>query len=230
MDFISQNIIIHLKPTWKEKHADLWANEYWGFLIAQFNKYLNQEEDCTQLRLPYFHKEITPPIGQIISYFKSTYDTVVEEEKDADSAWAKVLQNAPFAYLLVILGQRLTPASITDERAIPPSRQTLIESCNESYNGKICVGMRAWEKHVSRSEDNFWGEIKGTPLEREQYVQNLVLEMIDHKTWWNVFYHYKHGWVYEIRIESGHGIRWNKGGTSIIGFLEPFINEGADFK
>jgi len=147
------------------------------------------------------------------------------KEKHVERTWAKVLQNAPFEYLLVILGQRLTPASITDETAIPPSRQTLIESCAETYNGEICVGTRAWEKHVGRSKDNFWGEIKGPPSERDKYVKNLVLEFIDNQVWWNVFYHYKHKLVYEIRIKSGHGIRWNKAGTSIIGFLEPFINE-----
>lgn len=225
MHLTPQNITAHLSPTWREKYADLWANNHWSTLIAQLNNYLNQEGDYIELQLPYFNKETTPSMKRIMSYFKSAHNTIIEKEKQIESVWAKVLQNAPFKYLLVILGQRLTPASITDERAIPPSRQTLIESCTETYNGKICVGTRAWEKHVGRSEDNFWGTIKGTPSERERYVQNLVLEMIDHKTWWNVFYHYKHDLVYEIRIKSGHGIRWNKGGTSIIGFLEPFINE-----
>lgn len=223
MHLITQNITSHLSTPWKEKYTNLFATEHWSTLINQFNRYLKEEP--TKLRLPYFSKEVIPPIDQIMDYFKSAYHSAIQEEKYPQKTWAKVLQDAPFEYLLVILGQRLTPASITDKRAIPPLRQTLVDSCTETYNGKIGVGTRAWEKHVGRSEDNFWGEIKGTPSEREQYVKNLVLELIDNKTWWNVFFHYKHELVYEIRIESGHGIRWNKGGTSIIGFLEPFINE-----
>ncbi|MGB0929920.1 MAG: hypothetical protein ACPGVB_04040 [Chitinophagales bacterium] len=232
MSSITPNITSHLSIAWKEKHADLFVTEHWNNFINQFNRYL--KEKPTEFRLPYFNKEVTPPINQIMTYFKSAYHTIIQEEKCPQNAWAKVLQNAPFEYLLIVLGQRLTPASITDERAIPPLRQNLVESCAETYNGEICVGTRAWEKHVGRSEKTspqppskgeFWGEIKGTPAEREQYVKNLVLQLIDNKTWWNVFFHYKHELVYEIRIESGHGIRWNKGGTSIIGFLEPFINE-----
>ncbi|WBX78052.1 hypothetical protein PG911_07290 [Tenacibaculum ovolyticum] len=34
--------------------------------------------------------------------------------------------------------------------------------------------------------------------------------MLKNKTWWNVYYHYKHELVYEVRIASGHGARWKK--------------------
>lgn len=223
MHSITKNIKSHFSPSWKKKYAALLEKEHLDSLIEKLNKYLN--EDYESFRLPYFCEEVTPPIHQIINVLKSKYEITIGSTNDSQQAWAKVLQNAPFEYLLVILGQRLTPASVIDETAIPPLKKTLLKSCFETYNQQIYVATRAWEKHVGRHKDNFWGVIKGNPIEKNQYVKNLIVELIDNKTWWNVFCHYKHELVYEIRIESGHGVRWNKAGTSIIGFLEPFINE-----
>ncbi len=223
---ITTNSIAHLSSTWKEKHARLLEAEHWTSLIEQFNAYLNEENLAP--RLPYFDEEIDPQIEQVISYFRSQYKVRFETEKHSDSAWAKVLENAPFEYLLVILGQRLTSSSVRDETAIPPLKETLLKSCFEPYNDKICAATRAWEKHVGRSKDDFWGEIKGSAWEREQKVKGIVVEMIKNKTWWNVFCHYQHDLVYEIRVSSGHGIRWNEDGTSIIGFLEPFLQSQKD--
>ena len=220
---ITKNTIAYFSVSWKEKYSDLLEKEHWHFFIKQFNKYLKEEYPA--FRLPYFCEEVTPPFHQIMSYFKLQYELIIEKENHSERTWAKVLEHAPFEYLLIILGQRLTPASILEETAIPPLKQTLLESCFETYNSQIYVATRAWEKHVGRSTDNFWGEIKGNPSEKNQYVKKLIVELIDNKTWWNVFYHYKHEAVYEIRINSGHGIRWRKEGTSIIGFLEPFIND-----
>jgi len=223
MHSITRNITSYFSIAWKEKHVSLLESEHLDSLVSKFNEYLNEE--CEALRLPYFSEEVTPPINQIMSYFKSNYERIIEYEKHSQQAWATILENAPFEYLLVILGQRLTPASVIDETAIPPLKQTLLNSCFEPYNNQICVATRAWEKHVGRHKDNFWGVIKGSPIEKNQYVKNLIVELIDNKTWWNIFGHYKHELVYEIRIKSGHGIRWNKEGTVVIGFLEPFINE-----
>jgi len=220
---ITKNIASYFSVGWKEQYAGLLVNEHWRAFIERFNEYLKAAS--TEVRLPYFCEEVTPPLTQIMSYFKSQYEIVIEQDNHSERAWATVLQNAPFAYLLIVLGQRLTSASVLDETAIPPLKQALLDSCFETYNGKICVVTRAWEKHVGRSTDNFWGEIRGNPSEKDLYVKNLVLDLIDNKTWWNLFCHYKHEFVYEIRVGSGHGIRWNKAGTSVIGFLEPFMNE-----
>jgi len=212
----------YLDPDWKTKYDYFFADEHWSFWVKQFNHYLNKESSTP--RLPYFSEETTPPIHEIMNYFTTQYKIVAQQHLSVAITWAKVLQHAPFEYLLVILGQRLTSASISNELAIPPLRQQLIKSCSQPYNDQISMAARAWEKHVGRSEDNFWGEIKGTPTEKNSYVQHLIAKMIDHKTWWNIFYHYKHELVYEIRVESGHGIRWKQKDYSIIGFLEPFLN------
>ena len=62
-----------------------------------------------------------------------------------------------------------------------------------------------------------------TPEEKKQVTKATVIKIINKKTWWNVFTHYKHGVVYEVRIASGEGIRWKKNKLELIGFLEPFV-------
>ena len=61
----------------------------------------------------------------------------------------------------------------------------------------------------------------------EEATKAAVTRIIEEKTWWNTFIHYKHDVVYEIRIASGEGIRWKKSESELelIGFLEPFLQE-----
>lgn len=214
---LTQNTKIDFSNLWKEKYANFLENEHWQFFVYKFNEYL--ENDNIPLSLPYFDEEVTPSINDVMNYFKSEY------ENQNISSWSTIIEDAPFDYLLIILGQRQTSASIKNEIGIPPSKDILLKSCEQLYKQQLCVVTRAWEKHVGRSDDNFWGEIKGSVVDKNVYVKNLVLKLIEEKTWWNIFYHYKHGLVYEIRVKSGHGVRWNKEGTTIIGFLEPFIND-----
>ena len=85
---LTRGITPHLSTHWKEKYANLFAIEHWSTLINQFNRYLN--ENPTELRLPYFSKEVTPPIPQIMDYFKSAYNTAFQAEKRPQKIWAKV--------------------------------------------------------------------------------------------------------------------------------------------
>ncbi len=215
MNPITEETKLFFSCWWKEKYKALLVDEHWQNFAQHFNAYLFQEDISPSL--PYFQGEITPSLNQVMNYFKVGY----QREKN----WSIVLENAPFEYLLIVLGQRLTPASIKDERAIPPLKEKLLFSCDEHYKQKLCKVTRAWEKHVGRSADNFWGMIKGNTNQKNQFVKKKISEMIDTKTWWNLFFHYKHELVYEIRVSSGHGVRWNKEGTIVIGFLEPFIND-----
>ena len=83
---------------------------------------------------------------------------------------AKHLEDIPFEHWLNILGQRLTSASIRDENAIPPLRNLLIEACEKPFNDEITTAQRAWEKHVGRMDDQFWGEVKGNNQQKQQMV------------------------------------------------------------
>jgi hypothetical protein len=81
------------------------------------------------------------------------------------------------------------------------------------------------DKHVSRSGGVFWGTIKGSAQERNQRARTLLAEILEQTTWWNVFGHFAHELVFEARIPSGHGARWDFEPLELIGFLEPFDEE-----
>ncbi|GGG23572.1 hypothetical protein GCM10011344_25410 [Dokdonia pacifica] len=213
-----QTSIPFLSETWKEQYAPFLEEEAL-YTFAKALHIYTQQGIPKEYGLPYFKEEVTPDPEFVLKHFKPLFqatDTTPEQ-------WAKAIEATPFEHLLVIMGQRWTSASIKDIHALPPSEKTLLESCFAPYNDQITMVTRAWEKHMGRSSDAFWGIAKGNPTQKEETIKKQITEMIQTQTWWNIFYHYKHELVYEIRVPSGHGIRWNKEGTQLIGFLEPFL-------
>ncbi|AXT52716.1 hypothetical protein D1818_18495 [Aquimarina sp. BL5] len=206
--------------------SDSWKEQYGGFLqkehLQVFSKNLEHYYQFgvpDKHPLPHFDEETTPPLSQAFNNF----ETLLNDQNTKVTDWAKTIETTPFEYLLILIGQRWTSATLKNEEAIPPLKETLLDSCFTPFNDQICIATRAWEKHIGRSTDNFWGEIKGNPTQKEEKVRKRILEIIENKTWWNIFYHYQHEYVYEIRVPSGHGIRWSSDGTKLIGFLEPFL-------
>jgi len=218
-----------LSNKWKESFSSFLEEEHWNNFSNRMALYLTDGIPESHL-LPQFHEEVTPPLLPIIQSFNQLLtikdDSVINSE-NTSKLFANFIETTSFEYLLIILGQRFTSASLKDKDAIPPLKKTLLKSCLAPFNSQISLATRAWEKHIGRSEDNFWGEIKGNSQAKEEKVITLINTIIEDRTWWNIFFHYKHGLVYEIRIPSGHGIRWNKKGTQLIGFLEPFL-EGEE--
>jgi len=207
---------------------DSWKETYGGFLEEEhLTTFSKKMEICIKngipekYPLPRFDKEITIPYEEAIQSFK----TILTSKNHMASPihWAQTIQSAPFEHLLIIIGQRWTASTLKNEKAIPPLKKTLLNSCTAPFNDQICCGSRAWEKHIDRCKDQFWGEIKGNSTQKGKIAHQLITKIIENKTWWNIFYHHKHGPVYEIRVSSGHGIRWNSKGTQLIGFLEPFL-------
>jgi hypothetical protein len=178
------------------------------------------------LPLPYFKDEITPSLKDCFSYFEAPLHVFHQEESEEKklALFANAIQTAGVENILVLMGQRITPGSIRDTRAIPPLRSTLIQSASTIYSGKLTCAAREWSKHTNRSQDNFWGEIKGDDEIKNQLSIDFVLHVLKDSTWWNVFWHYKHEMVYESRVPSGHGARWGMDGNIFIGFLEPFLS------
>jgi hypothetical protein len=43
-------------------------------------------------------------------------------------------------------------------------------------------------------EDQFWGEVKGNNQQKQEKVMEKINFILENKTWWNVFFHYKHDW------------------------------------
>ncbi|GEJ45649.1 hypothetical protein [Chryseobacterium sp. ON_d1] len=203
--------------TWKSKYKAVLAKEHLESLEKNIYKF---KDNTLELDIPYFNEEII--IDRRESFGKMI---TILENNDSDEVKAESLEAIPFEHWLNVLGQRLTSASVRDENAIPPLKTMLINACQESFNNEITIAQRAWEKHVGRMDDDFWGEIKGNNQQKQEKVMAKIHYILEHKTWWNVFFHYKHELVFEVREKQGHGIRWSHGGTKLIGFLEKFINE-----
>ncbi|WP_121463005.1 hypothetical protein [Chryseobacterium defluvii] len=212
-----ENYIPLFSEKWKDKYSSVLAEEHLQNIEKNILKFKNGTLDWD---LPYFNEEI--PVNREDGF--TTFIKILESS-DPNERIVQQLENISFEHWLNIMGQRITPASVRDETAIPPLKNTLIESCTKLFNDEMTIAQRAWEKHVGRMDDPFWGEVKGNNRQKQEKVMERINYIIDHKTWWNVFFHYKHELVFEIREKEGHGIRWSHGGTQLIGFLETFINE-----
>lgn len=202
---------------WLEKYKNFLQEEHLLHFTKRLFQYYHKEIPLTQ-PLPYFDDEIKQNLCESFSHFSELFN----QEEDLTKAIKEILINTHFKHVLLLLGQRITSASLQDENAIPPLKEILHCSCFQPYNKETSVGVRAWEKHVGRHENSVMGEIKGNQSEKNNKVNHLMNYMCENATWWNVFYHYKHGLVYEIRIENGQGMRWTSDGKQFIGFLEHF--------
>ncbi|MCX8524237.1 hypothetical protein OF897_09980 [Chryseobacterium formosus] len=202
---------------WKEKYQAILEEEHLKSLNENIQKFNDKTLD---LNLPVFNEEIKIDRDESFNQFIDVFNS-----QNSDEIKTKKLEQIPFYHWLNILGQRLTSASLRDENAIPPVKSILIEACEKPFNNEIIIAQRAWEKHVGRMDDEFWGEVKGNNQQKQQIVMEKINYILDQKTWWNVFFHYKHELVFEVREKEGHGIRWSHDGKNLIGFLEGFINE-----
>lgn len=216
-DAIFESISLVDDKNWLSRYEDFLQKEHLFHFANRLFQYYHKKIPLTQ-QLPYFDEEIKQNMQESLDYFAELF----EPKGDLSMLIKETMIKTPFKHILLLLGQRITPASVQDERAIPPLRERLWESCFESYNKETSVGVRAWEKHVGRYENSVMGTILGNQLEKNKKVEDLILFMIENASWWNVFYHYKHGLVYEIRIKNGQGMRWTSDGKQFIGFLENF--------
>lgn len=216
-------VIPLLNKSWKERYARFLTDENLSLFSENLILFYNQKTEIS--RLPYFKEEIIVSLQDAVFYFKTALENFENESNEFQTSLIQAFEKTPFESILLILGQRLTPASVRDENGIPPAKEILLESCFQSYNKEISIAARAWEKHVGRNKNSIFGEIKGNTIQKKEKVENLIQYIISHKTWWNIFYHYKHNLVYEIRVENGQGLRWTSDGKQFIGFLEDFLEE-----
>ncbi|EAY25121.1 hypothetical protein [Microscilla marina] len=197
--------------------------EHIHLLVAQL---LHYHQHQTLHKLPYFIEECTPAIQPGITPFYTALCHWLNNPEEGTQLLSQAYKSVSINDLLLILGQRRTPASITTEQALPPLRKHLSTAFSTYHKQHtLSVGARAWCKHVNRSEQEFWGVVKGNDEEKNKAAEELLNHLLDNTTWWNVFEHYKHDLVYEVRLPSGHGARWSVGDMRFIGFLEPFIEQ-----
>ncbi len=178
---------------------------------------------------PRFTEEVTPPVGPVFEPFRGLL-TALKVGETESAKWAEAFATAGVEGVLLLLGQRRTPASLTDATALPPTRERLLASADSLCNPAktLSVAGRAGAKHAPRSESKFWGLVRGGDAEKNASARRLLETILDNPTWWNVFGHYVHETVFEARVSSGHGARWGHNGAEFIGFLEPFLNADKD--
>lgn len=168
------------------------------------------------IELPFFLEELKVDRKTVFEKFNflssSAYGLCLTEQ----------LLEIPFSDYLIVLGMRITQASEQNENGIPPLNDEVMKASFTPFNTEVSKAVRAFEKHSERYQDCFWGKSTGTPLEKEENVKIILSNVLENKTWWNIFGHYQHGLVYEVRLPSGHGARWRKESLEFIGFVEPF--------
>lgn len=201
----SNHYLVHFK----NEHLEEFANNLYSY--AESKEFLNK------FNLPFFDEEIKVDRNESFKEFLFLFN---EEQLES----ALKVQKTKVEDFLIVLGQRLTSASLRNEKAIPPLDNDLFVASFQLYNSQISKVVRAFEKHSERLEKNFWGKVKGNPKQKEEKVREILKFVFKHKTWWNVYYHFQHELVYEVRVASGHGVRWKMSNLDFIGFVEPFLN------
>lgn len=225
---------LSLPESFRNVHAKLFEQEHVNTLAEKLIDFWeNGVPD--EFPSPQFSVECTPPLSEAFSFFKEPLRIWEAGGRNKSQKIVKMftdaLMTATCKNILILMGQRLTPASITDARAIPPTKDELMKSATDIYKEGLTIAARAWTKHAHRSPEKFWGEVVGTTAEKNEFVTKLISKILEETTWWNVFGHYKHELIYEARVETGHGARWGKNGAEFIGFVEPFDPEsGARFE
>ncbi|OJJ20480.1 hypothetical protein BKI52_18660 [marine bacterium AO1-C] len=215
-----KNLVQMLSSLPKDLSPVLRQEEYILQLTQQM-EYLDQFGD--DRRPPFYDEECTPVLRDIVAPFLSAFRVWKINHKEGKAHFHLLFKKIPLKDILLVMGQRQTSASINDENGLPPLKDHLLVSFNECHKHTLSVGARAWCKHANRSENSFWGDVKGNDAYKNKSAQLILQRLLTEYTWWNVFEHYKHGVVYEVRVTSGHGARWAANGKVFIGLLEPFV-------
>lgn len=135
-----------------------------------------------------------------------------------------IIEKLEFEDILLLMGQKISSTSIRTIEALPPTNDILTRACFKPYNRFISQIEKQLDKHNGRKNNDFWPNLKGNSRQKEKSIHQLIIRFLNHLDWWNIYCHYQHDYVYEIRLKSGHGMRWTKDGEHFIGFLEPYIS------
>jgi hypothetical protein len=90
---------------------------------------------------------------------------------------------------------------------------------------QLSVGARALCKHAHRSSEGFWGEPRGTEIQKNANARGVNDKILQNCVWINIHSLPRDEYVIECRVEQGYGIRWTIDGT-FRGFLEPQMLQG----
>jgi hypothetical protein len=212
-----------LSGSFRTAHARLFADEQRDRLADRLEGFVGL--GVPPRPPPFFAAECTPPLDEVFAPLRPAAAACLGDPGPAAvRALAEAVEAAGCGNLLLLLGQRLTPASLTDARAIPPPRADLLAAADRPHGPRdpLTVAGRALAKHAARSGDAFWALPNGPAAVRNATARAVLERFLEQATWWNVFGHFLHDTAFEVRLPGGHGARWGRDGTAFIGFLEPF--------
>jgi hypothetical protein len=66
---------------------------------------------------------------------------------------------------------------------------------------KLTVGARALCKHAHRSSEGFWGNVKGTELEKNEMAENVAKSILDECVWINAHILPHSEFIIEVSLE-----------------------------
>lgn len=213
-----------LSTEFREHASKLWHSEHLERLAERLLTLQKAVNDRPQ---PVFAEETTPPLEPIFAPWRPL---LAELNQVPSSAIAYRVEATGLDDLLLLLGMRRTPGSVSGPEAIPPTTPELLRAAEAPHlEGELLtVGARAWSKHVPRSQSAFWGKVSGGASEQNRLALSLIRRLLREATWWNVYGHFQKGTVFEVRIPTGHGARWQTIGPVFIGFVEPFVAGGIE--
>ena len=131
--------------------------------------------------------------------------------------------------ILTFLGIRKTKGSI--DNYIPLDKNILISKFKELNNqkSKLTVGAKALCKHSHRSvTESFWPGQEGKEIEKNQNAEKMLNLFLEECVWINMHLLPHNLIIIELRIDKGHGIRWQVNDGMFRGFLEPQMEDGHE--
>ncbi|KAL7004780.1 hypothetical protein EMMF5_005695 [Cystobasidiomycetes sp. EMM_F5] len=140
--------------------------------------------------------------------------------------------------LHILQGLAVTAGSAYGE--VPPCREMCWTSFIEEHTKQdkqaiqMHKGGRAFTKHSHRDSSGWWGVSTGTNSDKNAMAERVFNLIWNGRTWANVFWLPHSVLAYEVRVSSGHGMRFQRDVKDakgeywdFRGFVEPAVADGA---
>lgn len=165
----------HLLAEFRDRLARLWQPDHLARLARNLDRLASVG---VAVPLPHFAAEVTPPVGPI--YEKVRPFLTGNQPAELARGFTEIGCDG----LLLLMGQRRTPASLTDETGIPPTDAELWASATARHNPNdaLTVVARALAKHCHRSTEAFWGTTTGPTVTRNAQAETVLRQILDGRT------------------------------------------------
>ncbi len=101
---------------------------------------------------------------------------------------------------------------------------------DNNTSAQLHKGGRAFTKHAIRASDGWWGVSTGTNHDKHATAEQAFERIWDNATWKNVFWLPHQVLAFEIRVQQGYGMRFQRSVSvpewQFRGFVEPAVPDG----